>query len=194
MSSTPTPAEASSPEPKMSELTARFAYLLAAETIVSDLTKQARAVLSERIFAENKDSGAKTFAARSEDGVTMAEFTLKNTTAAYKVTNPDQFLNFVLENFATEVEVATAVKAAFQKALLSTKRLAVGDEGEVIDTETGLVVAGVEYFPSVASTSFGTSWKGTGKFEATKAVAEGAAVIDLVVEAASQALALEADQ
>lgn len=189
-----TPAVESAPAPqRLPDQLAEFAAILAFENIVKDMCALRRGQLYDRLAETREDTGSKSFQARDAENNVMADFTLKDSTAAYKVSDSKAFTQWVIENFPKEVEMEPSVKPAFTKALLSTKRLTV-DGDEVIDTTTGMVVDGVKFYPSVPATSFGTSWKDGGKEAAAAALLEGTAERLFATHIAAAVAELEAGQ
>lgn len=155
----PTPQTAAA-EPSIKDLTQRFAFLLALEGAVKDLTIAARRNLGDRLVEVAEEMGTKSFVARDFEGEPMATFSLRETKPKFVVSDPDAFYGYVQVNYPFEVEVVFQVKQSFAKELLTAKKLD-GDTDGVVDRATGELVPGVTYVPGGEGDGFGTSWTKT---------------------------------
>lgn len=181
------------------EATVEFAELLAFETMVKDAVAARRAELVERLKIAQEETGGKTFSARHpETQDVMADFTFRESKAAYKVSDKDEFTDWVIVNHPTEVDaVATitdpagfldwvrknspewakvdfTVKPAFEKVLLAGKTFTRPDADTIV-AEGGVLVEGIKWVPAQSTDVLAPSWKPGGKELAARAVIAGAA-------------------
>lgn len=197
------------------ELAVEYAQILAFETMVKDMVEARRDAFKARLKIAQAETGAKTFSARHADGDVMADFTFRESKAAYKVTDADALTDWVIENHPTEVDaVATitdqdafldfvrenspawakvdfTVKPAFEKVLLAGKTLSRVEEG-ILEKDTGVLVEGITWVPAQSTDVLAPSWKPGGKELAAQAVIAGAADRLLSAFLAEQAPELEA--
>lgn len=124
--------------------------------LVGDYAKAARATITSRLLAAHEQIGSKSFTVKGDDGAKVAQITLRESKGGYAVSDPEAFLTWVKEHFVTEVQVSFSVNPSFEKQLL--KRLEVTDDGQIIDTATGVEVAGVTHSTGGLTGSFGTTY------------------------------------
>lgn len=147
--------------PTIAQRTERLAKMTAFQTALKTQIDLERAATEAAMLDEfYGDSGSKSFNARV-NGETVAQFTLKETKDAVRVTDEDALLDWVFENAPSEVETITQVRPAFLAALL--KRVQGDADTGVFDPETGAEVPGLTYTPGGEVSGFGTSWKKVGR-------------------------------
>ena len=153
-------APAVSDDMTLAERTAMLAKLSAFQTELGNYITEQRTQAHQQMLTEYLgDSGSKTFNARIA-GQTVAQFTLKEDTDTYIVTDPDAFAEWVEDHYPDQVKIEVVVLDQFKKNLL--KRLKGGEDG-AFDPENGEEVPGVKFKKAGDPTSFGTSWKKIGR-------------------------------
>lgn len=133
---------------------AREAYLKTLLDVVNDAYKEARTETQALLDTAASEDGTRQVAVTLPDGPDIATVSLTAGEAAAKVTDPDKFKAWVLENFGSEIkrEFVTSVQPAFEKKLLAELTAAGGTEWA--DPENGVIhdVPGVEMAPARART------------------------------------------
>jgi hypothetical protein len=119
-------------------------------------------------------------------------FTLKESDDSIVLDRAEEFEDWVMDNHPSEVDTKIIVQPAFQTALLK-RAIAVEVEGEdgtkttqIIDPETGSIIAGLRLKKGTEPTSLGTSWAGEGKALALQSVLGGPLETLLGIEAGEQ--------
>lgn len=133
---------------------AREAYLKTLLDVVNDAYKEARAETQSLLDTAATETGTRQVAVTLPDGPDIATVSLTAGEGAAKVTDPEKFKAWVLENYGSEIkrEFVTSVQPAFEKKLLAELTAAGGTEWP--DPETGVIhdVPGVEIAASRART------------------------------------------
>ncbi|HZX39705.1 MAG TPA: hypothetical protein VFF37_15500 [Streptomyces sp.] len=133
---------------------AREAYLKTLLDFVNDAYKEARAETQTLLDTAAEETGTRQVAVTLPDGLDIATVSLSAGEGAAKVTDPEKFKAWVLENYGSEIkrEFVTSVQPAFEKKLLAEMTAAGGTEWP--DPETGVIheVPGVEITASRART------------------------------------------
>ncbi|MEV8032230.1 hypothetical protein [Streptomyces sp. NPDC086182] len=133
---------------------AREAYLKTLLDVVNDAYKEARAETQSLLDTAAEESGTRQVAVTLPDGDDIATVSLTAGEAAPRITDPEKFKAWVLENYGSEIkrEFVTSVQPAFEKKLLAELTAAGGTEWP--DPETGVIhdVPGVEMAPARART------------------------------------------
>lgn len=138
----------------LKEAAAREAYLKTLLDVVNDAYKEARTETQSLLDIAAEETGTRQVAVTLPDGPDIATVSLSAGEGAAKVTDPEKFKAWVLENYASEIkrEFVTSVQPAFEKKLLAELTAAGGTEWP--DPETGVIhdVPGVEIAASRART------------------------------------------
>lgn len=138
----------------LKEAAAREAYLKTLLDVVNDAYKEARTETQNLLDTAAEETGTRQVAVTLPGGPDIATVSLSAGEGAAKVTDPEKFKAWVLDNFDSEIkrEFVTSVQPAFEKKLLAELTAAGGTEWA--DPETGVIheVPGVEIAPSRART------------------------------------------
>jgi hypothetical protein len=138
----------------LKEAAAREAYLKTLLDVVNDAYKEARNETQSLLDTAAQETGTRQVAVTLPDGPDIATVSLSAGEGAAKVSDPDKFKAWVLENYGSEIkrEFVTSVQPAFEKKLLA--EMTAANSTEWADTETGVVheVPGVEIAPARART------------------------------------------
>lgn len=138
----------------LKEAAAREAYLKTLLDVVNDAYKEARTETQNLLDTEAEKTGTRQVAVTLPDGPDIATVSLSAGEGAAKVTDPDKFKAWVLENYGTEIkrEFVTSVQPAFEKKLLA--EMTAANSTEWADAETGVIhdVPGVEIAPARSRT------------------------------------------
>jgi hypothetical protein len=143
----------------LKEAAAREAYLKTLLDVVNDAYKEARTETQSLLDTAAMESGTRQVAVTlpggpEQPGVDIATVSLSAGEGAAKVTDPEKFKAWVMENYGSEIkrEFVTSVQPAFEKKLLAEMTAAGGTEWP--DPETGVIhdVPGVEIAASRART------------------------------------------
>ncbi|WP_406123087.1 hypothetical protein OHQ89_12750 [Streptomyces canus] len=138
----------------LKEAAAREAYLKTLLDVVDDAYKAARAETRLHLDKAAEETGTRQVAVTLPDGPDIATVSLSAGEGAAKVTDPEKFKAWVLENYGSEIkrEFVTSVQPAFEKKLLA--EMTAAKSTEWADKETGVVheVPGVEIAPARART------------------------------------------
>ncbi|WP_405673151.1 hypothetical protein [Streptomyces sp. NBC_01530] len=138
----------------LKEAAAREAYLKTLLDVVNDAYKEARAETQQHLDKAAEETGTRQVAVTLPDGPDIATVSLSAGEGAAKVTDPEKFQAWVLENYGSEIkrEFVTSVQPAFEKKLLA--EMTAANSTEWADMETGVVheVPGVEIAPARART------------------------------------------
>ena len=121
------------------EAAAREAYLKTLLDVVNDAYKEARAETQTLLDTADEETGTRQVAVGVPDGPDIATVSLTAGEAAARVTDPDKFKAWVLENYGTEIkrEFVTSVQPAFEKKILA--EMTAANSTEWADAETGVV-------------------------------------------------------
>jgi hypothetical protein len=138
----------------LKEAAAREAYLKTLLDVVNDAYKEARAETQSLLDTAAEETGTRQVAVTLPDGPDIATVSLSAGEGAAKVTDPEKFKAWVLENYDSEIkrEFVTSVQPAFEKKILAELTAAGGTEWP--DPENGVIheVPGVEIAPARART------------------------------------------
>lgn len=138
----------------LKEAAAREACLKTLLDVVNDAYKEARAETQNLLDNAAEETGTRQVAVTLPDGPDIATVSLTAGEAAAKVTDPEKFKAWVLENYDSEIkrEFVTSVQPAFTSKLLAELTASGGTEWP--DAETGVIheVPGVEIAPARART------------------------------------------
>jgi hypothetical protein len=105
--------------------------------MVKDRLTAVRSELQSGLDAAEKEAGTRQIAAALPDGRTVATLSLTDPNPEAKVTDPDAFKAWVIENFPGEIErrFVTEVREAFTTKLLA--EMTAAGVPRVVDKETG---------------------------------------------------------
>lgn len=143
----------------LKEAAAREAYLKTLLDVVNDAYKEARAETQSLLDVAAMETGTRQVAVTlpsepDKPGVDIATVSLSAGEGAARVSDPEKFKAWVLENHGSEIkrEFVTSVQPAFEKKILAELTAAGGTEWP--DPETGVIhdVPGVEIAASRART------------------------------------------
>ncbi|MGW1997215.1 hypothetical protein [Embleya sp. NPDC001921] len=128
----------------INDLAQREAVLKALHDAIGDELKAVKAETQTALDTTNK--GVQQVAATLPDGTKVGTVSLTDPKPEARVTDPAAFLEWVRENYKTEIErrMVTEVRAAFITKILA--EITAADTPQIVDSETGEIhkVPGVE--------------------------------------------------
>ncbi|MFE9432398.1 hypothetical protein ACFYNA_15570 [Streptomyces sp. NPDC006640] len=158
----------------LKEAAAREAFLKTLLDVVDGAYKAARAETQLHLDKASEETGTRQVAVSLPDGPDIATVSLSAGEGAAKVTDPEKFKAWVLENYSSEIkrEFVTSVQPAFEKKILA--ELTAANSTEWADMNSGVVhdIPGVQIVAARARTH-NVRFKKEGRDQVIKAWREG---------------------
>lgn len=138
----------------------RMALIKAFADALNDFTKDERASVLDRLLEKYEDEGTKSFNVTLPDGTKVASITLPEGKAADKTVDEAALFEWAEEQDGIDVEVIPAQAERKLKKVRSSwladkiKCAIEGDDGDLIDIDSGEVIPGIKRIPGASPSSF----------------------------------------
>ena len=157
----------------------RMALIKAFTDALNDWVKDERGNLMEDLLAKYEDEGTKSFNVTLPDGTKVASVTLPEGKPQDKTVDEAALFEWAEAQGGIDVEVIPAVAERTVKtvrpAWLTRKleKAIEGDDGDLIDVETGEVIPGIKHVPGAAPSSFSVRFATGGREKLSLAYRRG---------------------
>ena len=157
----------------------RIALIKTFADALADFMKDARADHLEQLLEKFNEEGTKSFAVTLPDGTKVGNITLPEGKPTDQTVDEAALYEWAEENGGIDVEVIPATEAREVKKVRASwladkiKNAIEGDDGELIDVETGEPIPGVKRVPGKAPSSFTITYAKDGREKIAMAYRRG---------------------
>ena len=157
----------------------RIALIKTFADALADFMKDARGEHLEQLLEKYNDEGTKSFAIVLPDGTRVGNITLPEGKPTDQTVDEAALFEWAEENGGIDVEEIPATEARTVKRLRQSwladkiKNAIEGDDGELIDVETGEAIPGVKRVPGKAPSSFTITYAKDGREKIAMAYRRG---------------------
>lgn len=157
----------------------RIALIKTFADALADFMKDARGEHLAQLLERYEDEGTKSFAVTLPDGTKVGNITLPEGKPSDQTVDEAALFEWAEENGGIDVEVIPATEAREVKKVRASwlaekiKTAIEGDDGELIDVETGEAIPGIKRVPGKAPSSFTITYAKDGREKIAMAYRRG---------------------